>query len=139
MTRALTSAACFLAPVAASCYICCRRFLCKNLTRGRSGLEAILERVLNNQFLDRFGRSLEHEAASFTRGKNPIGVSTKGTMSGVTPTLAVRSSLSFLDSYQFQTLVEPLTPVLRLGDTPLLRPPRYATKMLAPTVNTLPQ
>jgi len=36
-----------------------------------------------------------------------------GAMSGVIPTLAVRSGLSFLDSYQFSTSVEPLTPVLR--------------------------
>jgi len=36
-----------------------------------------------------------------------------GAMSVVTPTLAVRSGLSFLDSYQFSTSVEPLTPVLR--------------------------
>ena len=35
-------------------------------------------RVLSNQFLGRFGRSLEHDSASFTRGKNPIGVATKG-------------------------------------------------------------
>jgi len=34
------------------------------------GLETILGRVLSNQFLGRFGRSLEHEADSFTRGKN---------------------------------------------------------------------
>jgi len=55
-----------------------------------------------------------------------------GAMSGVTPTLAVRSGLSFLDSYQFPTSVEPFTPVLR--DTPLRRPPAYATTMLAPKV-----
>jgi len=30
-----------------------------------------------------------------------------GAMSGVTPTLAVRSGRSFLDSYQFPTSVEP--------------------------------
>jgi len=65
--------------------------------RGRSGLAAILGRVLSIQFLGRFVRSLEHEAASFTRGKNPIGVATKGAISGVTPTLVVRSSPSFLD------------------------------------------
>jgi len=97
-------------------------------------LEAILGRVLSNQFLGQFGHSLEHEAASFTRGKNPIGVSTKGVMSGVTPTLAVRScpsflnsgydgSPSFLDSYRLPTSVEPLTPPS----------PSYATTMLAPT------
>jgi len=55
-----------------------------------------------------------------------------GAISGVTPTLAVRSGLSFLDSYQFSTSVEPFTPVLR--DTPSPRPPAYATTMLAPTV-----
>jgi len=55
-----------------------------------------------------------------------------GAMSGVTPTLAVHSGLSFLDSYQFPTSVEPFTPVLR--DTPSPRPPAYATTMLAPTV-----
>jgi len=55
-----------------------------------------------------------------------------GVMSGVKPTaLAVRSGLSFLDSYQVPTLVEPLTPVLR--DTLLPRPPTYATTMLTPT------
>jgi len=37
-------------------------------------------------------------------------------MSGVTPTLAVRSGRSVLDSYQLPTPVEPLTPLLR--DTP---------------------
>jgi len=79
-------------------------------------LEAILERVLNNQFLDRFGRSLEHEAASFTRGKNPIGVETKGAMSGVTPMLAVRSHLAFLDYCRLPTSVEPLTPLLAPTD-----------------------
>ena len=41
------------------------------------GFGDILGRVLNNQFLGQFGRSLEHEATSFTRGKNPIGVATK--------------------------------------------------------------
>jgi len=50
----------------------------RNQARGRSGLETILGRVLSNQFLGRFGRSLEHESASFTRGKNTIGVATKG-------------------------------------------------------------
>ena len=59
---------------------------------------------------------LEHEAASFTSGKNPIGVATKGAMSGVTPTLAVRSCLTFLDYYQLPTAVEPLTPLLALTD-----------------------
>jgi len=55
-----------------------------------------------------------------------------GAMSGVTPTLTVRSGLSFLDSYQFPTSVELFTPVLR--DTPSPRPPAYVTTMLAPTV-----
>ena len=92
--------------------------------RGRSGLEVILGSVLSNQVLGRFGRSLEHEAVSFTRGNNPIGIATKGAMSGVTPTLAVHScpsfldsgydgSPSFVDSYRLATSVEPLTPVLR--------------------------
>jgi len=49
-------------------------------------------------------------------------------MSGVTPTLAVRSGCSFLDSHQFPTSVEPFTPVMR--DTPSPRPPAYATTML---------
>jgi len=74
----LSTAACLLPPAAAACYICCRRLLCENQAQGRSGLETILGRVLSNQFLGRFGCSLEHEAASFTRGKNPIGVATKG-------------------------------------------------------------
>ena len=102
--------------------------------RGRSGLEAILRSVLSNQFLGWFARSLEHEAASFTRGKNPIGLATKGAMSGVTPTLAVRScpsfldsgydgSPSFLDSYRLPTSGVPLTPPT----------PTYAMTMLAPT------
>ena len=52
------------------CYICCRRLLCVNQARGRSGLKTILGRVLSNQLLGRFGCSLEHETASFTRGKN---------------------------------------------------------------------
>jgi len=34
------------------------------------GLEVILGRVLSNQFFGWFGRSLEHESASFTRGNN---------------------------------------------------------------------
>jgi len=51
-----------------------------------------------------------------------------GAMSVVSPTLAVRSGLSLLDSYPFPTSVEPFTPVLR--DTPSA----YATTMLAPTV-----
>jgi len=55
-----------------------------------------------------------------------------GVMSEVTPTLGVRSGLSFLDSCQFPTSVEPFTPVLR--DTPSPRPPAYATTMLVPTV-----
>jgi len=38
----------------------------------------IIGRVLTNQFLGWFGRSLEHKAVLFTRGKNPIGVSSKG-------------------------------------------------------------
>jgi len=74
----LTSAACLLPPAAADCYICCPRLLCENQTRGRSSLDSILGRVLSNQFLGWFGRSLEHEAASSTRGKNPIGAGTKG-------------------------------------------------------------
>ena len=37
-------------------------------------------------------------------------------MSGVTPTLAVRSGRSVLDSYHFPTPVEPNTPLLK--DTP---------------------
>ena len=53
-------------------------------------------------------------------------------MSGVTPTLAVRSGLFLLDSYQFSTSVEPFTPVLK--DTPSPRPPVYATTMLALTI-----
>jgi len=69
---------CFLAPVAcllplaisAFC-ICCCCLPCKNQAQGRSGLEVILGRVLSNQFLGWFGRSLEHESASFTSGKNP--------------------------------------------------------------------
>jgi len=36
-----------------------------------------------------------------------------GVMSGATPTLPVRSGLSFLDSYQFPASVEHFTPVLR--------------------------
>ena len=63
---------------AAACYVCRRRLLCENQARGRSGFETILGRVLSDQFLSRFGRSLEHEAASFTRGQNPIRVATKG-------------------------------------------------------------
>ena len=55
--------------------------------------------------------------------KIPIGLASNGAMSGVTPTLAVRSYPSFLDSYQFPTSVEPLTP-------PTLT---YARTMLAPT------
>jgi len=39
-----------------------------------------------------------------------------GVMSGVTPTLAVRSGRSVLDSHQVPTPVEPLTPLLK--DTP---------------------
>ena len=92
--------------------------MAKSQARGRSGLEAILRSVLSNQFLGWFARSLEHEAASFTRGKNPVGVVTMGVMSGVTPTLAVRfcpsfldsgydGSPSFLDSYRLPTSVEP--------------------------------
>ena len=63
--------ACLLPPAVTACYICCCCLLCENLARGRSGLEVILGRVLSNQFLGQFGRSLEHESASFTRGKNP--------------------------------------------------------------------
>ena len=46
-----------------------------------------------------------------------------GAMSGVTPTRAVRSGLSFLDSHRLPTSVEPLTPPT----------PTYAKTMLAPT------
>ena len=53
-------------------------------------------------------------------------------MSGVTPTLAVRSGRSFLDSYQFPTSVEPFNPVMK--DTTSPQPPAYAKTMLAPTV-----
>jgi len=60
-----------------------------------------------------------------------------GAMSGVTPSLDVRSGLSFLDSYWFPTSVESLTPVLR--DTPSPRPPTHATTMLARGVNPLLQ
>jgi len=35
-----------------------------------------------------------------------------GAMSGVTPTLAVRSGLLSLDSYQIPTSAEPFTPVM---------------------------
>jgi len=52
-------------------------------------------------------------------------------MSGVTPTLAVRSYPTFLDSCRLPTSVGPLTSLLR--DTPSPRPPTYATTMLAPT------
>jgi len=63
--------ACLLPPAVAACYICCCCLPCENQARGRSGLEVILGRVLRNQFLGRFGCSLEHESAWFTRGKNP--------------------------------------------------------------------
>ena len=74
----LALVACLLPPAVAACYIYCCCLPCENQARGRSGVEAILGRVLSNQFLGRFDRSLEHESASFTRGKNPIGVATKG-------------------------------------------------------------
>ena len=74
--------------------------------------------------LGRFGRSLEHEAASFhTWQKSPMVQRPMGAMNGVTPTLAVCSDLSFLDSYRLPTSVEPLTPPT----------PTYAMTMLAPT------
>ena len=68
-------------------YCCCLIHLllplaCENQAKGRSGLEAILGKILSNQFLGRFGRSLEHDVVSFTRGENPIVVATKGAMSG---------------------------------------------------------
>jgi len=66
----LATAACLLPLAAAACYMCCRRLLCENQARGRSGLETILGRVLSNQVLGRFGCSLEYEAVSCTRGKN---------------------------------------------------------------------
>ena len=132
----LAAAACSLLSATAACYICCCRLLCENQARGRSGLEAILGRVLSNQFLGQFGRSLEHKVSSFTRGKNPSGLATKGAMSGVTPTFAVRSCPSFLDSgydastsarvlhlYRLPTSLEPLTPPT----------PTYTTTMLGPT------
>jgi len=46
-----------------------------------------------------------------------------GAMSGVMPTLAVRSCPTFLDSYWLPTLVEPLNPPT----------PTYTTTMLVPT------
>jgi len=63
--------ACLLPPAVTACYICCCCLPCENQAQGRLGLEVILGRVLSKQFLGRFGCSLEHESASFTRGKNP--------------------------------------------------------------------
>jgi len=85
----------------------------KNQARGRSGLETILGRVLSNQFLGRFGCSLEHEA-SFTRGKNSIGVATKGATEWVDAHACCTLTPQFFhDYYQLLTLVEPFTPRLR--------------------------
>jgi len=104
------TAACLLPPAATACYICCRRLLCENKAWDRSGLETILGRVLSTQFLGQFGRSLEHEAASFTRGKNPIGVATKGAIEwGDTHACCTLTPEFFLDYYQLPTSVEPLT------------------------------
>ena len=111
----LSTAACLLPPAAAACYICCRCLLCKKQARGRSGLETILGRVLSNQFFGRFGRSLEHEAASFTRGKNCIGVATKGAIEwGDSHAYCTLTPQFFLGYYQLPTSVELLTPRLRV-------------------------
>jgi len=111
----LATAACVLPPAAAVCYICCHHFLCENHARGRLGLETILGRVFSNQFIGRVGRSLEHEAASFTRGKNPIGVVTKGAIEwGDAHACCTLTPQIFLDYYRLPDSVEPLTPLARL-------------------------
>jgi len=128
MSRALLPCYCCL--LAATC---CSRLLhllpplafCENQARGRSGLKAILGRVLSNQSLSGLVALWSTKSPRFTRGKNPIGSATKGAMSGVTPTLAVRSRLSNMSSFaHFETSDEPLS-------TPPT--PTPATMMLAPT------
>jgi len=69
----LSTTACLLSPAAVDCYICCCRLLCEPQARGRSGLETILGRFLSNQFLGRFGLSLEHKAARLHVVKFPLG------------------------------------------------------------------
>jgi len=106
----LVTAACLLPPAAAACYICCRCLLCENQARGRLGLKAILKRVLSNQSLAGLVALWSTKPPRFTRGKIPIGVATKGAMSGVTPTLAIRSRLSNMSSFAyFETSDKPLS------------------------------
>ena len=74
-------------------------------------MKTILVRVLTNQFLGWFGRSLEHKAVLFTRGKNPIGVSSKGAIEwGDAHACCTLTPQLFLDYYLLPTSVEPLTP-----------------------------
>ena len=77
-----------LPPAAAACYIYCRRLLCANQARGRSGLEAILGREPEQSVCGRPGRSLESEVTSFHTGKNP-SESRQKVRRGVTPTIFV--------------------------------------------------
>jgi len=116
----LSVASCLLSPAAT----CCHRLLhllpplalrkSGPTRRGRSGLETILGRVLSNQFLGRFGHSLEHEAASFTRGKNPIGVATKGAIKwDDAHTCCTLTPQFFLNYYRLPTSVDLLTHRLR--------------------------
>jgi len=88
-------------------------------------LETILRRVLSNQSLAGLVTLWSTKPSRFTRGLNAIGVATKGAMSGVTPTLAVRSCPSNMSSFaHYET-----------SDESLSKPPTQtpATTMLAPT------
>jgi len=101
----LATAACLLPPAAAACYICCNRLHCENQAQGRSGSEVILGRVLSNQSLAGLVALWSTKPPGFTRSHCLV---TKGTMSGVTPTLAVRSRLSNMSSFaHFENLMDP--------------------------------
>jgi len=97
------------------------------------GLEFILGRILSNQTLQiSFVALWSTNPPRLHVAKIPIGVATTGCCEWGDAHLYVRSGCSFLDSYQFPTSVEPLSPVMR--DKPSPRPPTSATTMLAPTV-----
>jgi len=130
--------ACLLPPAVIPCYVCCCCSPCENQARGHSGfgghpgedseqsvppfqfdcsLELILERILSNQSL-RFSLITlwSMNQTCLHVAKIPIGVATNGCSEWGDAHPYVRSGLSFPDSYQFPTSVEPFTPVMR--DTP---------------------
>ena len=104
----LATAACLLPPAAAACCTCCSRLLCETQTRGRSGLEAILVRVLSNQSLAGLVALWSTKPPRFTRGKNPSWFSNQWVRwVGGRPRLLYALAFRFLILINFQPRLNP--------------------------------